>query len=313
MSFSAPSQLVARTPHCLAPPLAPPPTPPPRDLAVLDACFLAVYARYACPVYKQSQTSRRYKLRLSPSLCEHATIPRRLHLSTPLEPAARHRLSLWTLQLATAARRCPPSYPSVPRSPVRNPILDFCSSEANAVGKRPLYRSEAREARAARLPTLPGIPPGIPPLASPPHPPPTTPTVPTLPTIEQKSRSPSSVPDEGCNQRSSEVIRRVQAACLKRDAIRGHQRSPRSGPSRRAHHDALTTTRFLTFRYGPCSLMRSRALRLNPQWPACLSITRRSRTQSGNLTEPLMRNAVILALSDAGDGLAALCSAAACA
>jgi len=81
---------------------------------------------------------------------------------------------------------------------------------------------------------------------------------------------------------------------------------------------ALTTTRsprraFLTFRYGPCSLMRSRALRLNPQWPACLSITRRSRTQSGNLTEPLMRNAVILALSDVGDGLAALCSAAACA
>jgi hypothetical protein len=113
------------------------------------------------------------------------------------------------------------------------------------------------------------------------------------------------VPDEGCNQRSSEVIRGVQAACLMRDAIRGHQRSPRSGPSRRAHHDALTTTRFLTFRYGPCSLMRSRALRLNPQWPACLSITRRSRTQSGNLTEPLMRNAVILALSDVGDGLAA--------
>lgn len=167
MSFS--SQLVARTPHCLAPPLAPPPTPPPRDLAVLDACFLAVYARYACPVYKQSQTSRRYKLRLSPSLCEHATIPRRLHLSS--EPTARHRLSLWTLQLATAARRCPPSYPSVPRSPVRNPILDFCSSEANAVGKRPLYRSEAREARAARLPTLPGIPPR--------HPPPGIPTTPT--------------------------------------------------------------------------------------------------------------------------------------
>ena len=206
MSFSAPSQLVARTPHCLAPPLAPPPTPPPRDLAVLDACFLAVYARYACPVYKQSQTSRRYKLRLSPSLCEHATIPRRLHLSTPLEPAARHRLSLWTLQLATAARRCPPSYPSVPRSPVRNPILDFCSSEANAVGKRPLYRSEAREARAARLPTLPGIPPGIPPLASPPHPPPTP-----HPPYQRSPR---------LNRRAG-----VQAACLMRDAIRGHQRS----------------------------------------------------------------------------------------
>jgi hypothetical protein len=102
--------------------------------------------------------------------------------------------------------------------------------------------------RRARLglpdcPRSPASPPGIPPLASPPHPPPTTPTVPTLPTIEQKSRSPSSVPDEGCNQRSSEVIRGVQAACLMRDAIRGHQRSPRSVPSRRAHHDALTTTR----------------------------------------------------------------------
>ena len=98
------------------------------------------------------------------------------------------------------------------------------------------------------------------------------------------------MPDEGCNQRSSEESK---------------ERAQSSRSPRRAHHDALTTTRFLTFRYGPCSLMRSRALRLNPQWPACLSITRRSRTQSGNLTEPLMRNAVILALSDAGDGLAA--------
>ena len=96
----------------------------------------------------------------------------------------------------------------------------------------------------------------------------------------------------------SEVISGVQAAGPV--VALTTTRSPR-----RAHHDALTTTRSLTFRYGPCSLMRSRALRLNPQWPACLSITRRSRTQSGNLTEPLMRNAVILALSDVGDGLAA--------
>ena len=163
MSFSAPSQLVARTPHCLGPC----PTPgtalrcPTLGTAPRDACFLAVYARYACPVYKQSQTSRRYKLRLSPSLCEHATIPRRLHLSTSLEPYLATSLS-GPCSLPPPLAAAPP-HPSVPRSPMRNPILDFCSSEANTVGKRPLYRSEAREARAARMPTLHGVPPASPP------------------------------------------------------------------------------------------------------------------------------------------------------